>query len=421
MHRAGTLLAVLAILSAAALYTARALLFNLVYVVVFTLLVSFLWAWSNVRWVRVSRTLVSQRTQVGKQMEERFVVYNAGLLPKLWLEIRDESTLPGYQPSQVLDTIPPRHERGWVANALCHKRGRYRLGPARLTSGDPLGLFQFRRQLGEVHHLTVYPLTIPLSHLALPMGQLTGGDVLRQRTHYITPSVASVREYVPGDSFNRIHWPTSARKGHLFVKEFELDPATDVWIVLDLQADVQAADPAAEMMPEAEPAVLHLDQKRPVITPTTEEYGVTIAASLARHFLARHRSVGLVAYGQHRDIVQTDRGIRQLTRLLESLAVLRAEGQMPIHEVLAMEHTLFGPGTTVVAISPSPDERWLGALRALQDRGARPVAVMIHAPSFDVRLSGTVVSTASLLTSSIPTFRVEKGDDLAEVLASSRR
>ncbi len=417
MRRVWTLLVVLFAISALAMYTGRSLLYNLAYVVGLTLLLSFLWAWSNIHWVELRRTTVTQRTQVGQHAEERFVVRNSGFLPKLWLEVRDESELPGHNPSQVISGIPPRHERGWVVKTICRQRGRFRLGPVRISSGDPFGLFRFHRLLPETSHLVVFPATFELSRLALPLGRLTGGDALRRRTHYVTPSVAGIRDYVPGDSFNRIHWPSTARKASLIVKEFELDPAADVWIVLDLNEDVQAEAPSLMTVPRHEPAVLHLHESEPEIVPTTEEYGITIAASLAQHFLARHRSVGLVAYGQHREVVQADRGLRQLTRLLESLAVLRAEGTVPLHQVLVTEYAHFGRGTTVVVVSPSPDERWVQALRPLRDRGIRPVVVMVEPASFDARLAGASVPPASLLMGGVPCYLVRQGDSLAQALS----
>ena len=78
----------------------------------------------------------------------------------------------------------------------------------------------------------VYPPTYPLPGFSPPVGQVSGGDALRRRTHYVTTNVAGVRDYVPGDSFNRIHWPSTARTNRLIVKEFELDPLSDVWLML---------------------------------------------------------------------------------------------------------------------------------------------------------------------------------------------
>jgi uncharacterized protein (DUF58 family) len=421
MRRAMALLLVFLVLSSLAAYTARALLFNLAYVVGLTLTLSFIWALSNILWVRIDRDTVTRRTQVGEHVEERFVVRNTGLLPKLWLEVRDQSELPGHRAGQVLSGIPPRHERGWVTRTLCRKRGRYRLGPISLAAGDPFGLFRFRRRFPEIRHLVVLPATFELPRLQIPAGRLTGGDALHRRTHYVTPSAAGIRDYVPGDSYNRIHWPSTARRGRLIVKEFELDPAADVWIVLDLQSDVHAEAPEFGLAVNGEPAILHLGEPTLHIVPTTEEYTVTVAASLAQHFLGRNRSVGLVAYGQHREVVQADRGLRQLTRLLECLAVLRAEGSVALHEILATEYTQFGRGTTVMVVTPSPDERWVEALRPLRDRGVRPAAVVIDPASFDARYAGARVPPANLLAAGLPTFVVRQGDDLSEVLCYSRK
>ena len=52
-----------------------------------------------------------------------------------------------------------------------------------------------------------------------------------------------VREYVDGDPLNRIHWMSTARRDRLMVKEFELDPQSDVWIFLDAEREVQSTLP----------------------------------------------------------------------------------------------------------------------------------------------------------------------------------
>ena len=75
-----------------------------------------------------------------------------------------------------------------------------------------------------------------------------------------------------------------------------------------------------------------------VLPPSTEEYAVSIAASLGRYFLRHRRAVGLVSYGQPLkkgpDVLPPDRGGRQLGKILEALALLRAEGDLPISALL---------------------------------------------------------------------------------------
>jgi hypothetical protein len=127
----------------------------------------------------------------------------------------------------------------------------------------------------------------------------------------------------------------------------------------------------------------------------------------------------MMAYGQSREIVQPDRGERQISRLLETLAVLRAEGQVAIHDALNAEMNLFPRGTTLIAVTPTTNEAWLAAARQLTRRGLRVVAVMIDPESFGGRRS--VASLAGLLqASNIVTYVVRCGDNLEVALSSGR-
>ena len=139
------------------LLSGRALLFNVAYVLGGLLLLSLLWAWTSVSWVRIHRTTRARRAQVGKVFEESFAVQNYGFLPKLWLEVLDHSTLPGYQASQVVPGMLPRRVFKWQAKTVCLLRGQYQLGPISLTSGDPFGMFRFPRNIGATSRIIVYP------------------------------------------------------------------------------------------------------------------------------------------------------------------------------------------------------------------------------------------------------------------------
>ena len=45
-----------------------------------------------------------------------------------------------------------------------------------------------------------------------------------------------VREYIEGEPLRAVHWPTSARRGELMVRELEDAPRDSVAIVLDVDA-----------------------------------------------------------------------------------------------------------------------------------------------------------------------------------------
>src|SRR5260370_11248838 len=85
-------------------------------------------------------------------------------------------------------------------------------------------------------------MTLELPAFTLPLGPMPGGEALRRGAHYVTANAAGVRDYSPGDSFNRIHWRSTARRDRLIVKEFELDPLSDIWVFLDGDRGVQASE-----------------------------------------------------------------------------------------------------------------------------------------------------------------------------------
>ena len=399
-----------------ALNTGRDLAWNIFYLITATILLSALWAYTNVNWVRVGRFTRARRAQVGKLAEEQFEVRNLSRLPKLWLEVRDFSTLPGHHASHVVSSLGGQRRQRWMVRTVCQQRGRFMLGPLTLSSGDPLGLFRFSRTLPATSPIVVYPITVDIPAFSPPIGILTGGDAMRRRTHYVTTNVSGVRDYEPGDSYNRIHWRSVARTGRLVVKEFELDPTADLWLIVDMDRSVQVAAPWQPVEHDEGPAILWKDSPRDItLAPSTEEYAVSVAASLARHFIMRNRSVGLVAHSRHREVLQADRGERQLTKILETLAVIETLGNIPFSQVLTGEGQSLSRHTTLIVITASPDPTWVAALRDLQRRGVYSVAVVIDAASFGPSLpSSTVVS--ELMASGIVSYLVKRDDPLNEAL-----
>ncbi len=410
-------LLLLLVVAAEALVTGRAIFYNLAYSLFGLSLVSFLWGWYNVNWVQLERETLSPHSQVGKTAEERFLVRNRGFLPKLWLEVRDQSELPEHRASLAVASLGAGKQRGWTVRTTCLRRGRYRLGPLTLVSGDPFGLFTHRQHLSATSHIVIYPLAVDLPQFGSLTGEMVGGGAVYRRTHYVTTNVAGVREYYPGDSFNRIHWPSTARTGRLIVKEFELDPTADVWLFVDMEQAVQverSAEAAA-----ANDVRLRLRAPHPVeyLAPSTEEYVVAIAASLAKHFLERSRAVGLVAHTSRREMVQPERGERQLTKLLETLAVIRAQGHVGIAQLLAAEGASFGRNSVAVVITPSVDTGWVHVLRGLARRGVRGAGVLVDAASFGASEPVDGVLQA-LLDVGVPAYRVREGEPLAPALAT---
>lgn len=392
------------------LLTGRAAFFSLAYLFGIVLAVAMIWAWLAVRSLGVGRITRTRRSQVGRSFGETFVIRNKSWLPKLWLEVRDFSTLPGHRASNVVPPMRPRREFQWHIETPCRVRGEFALGPMTLVSGDPFGLFLLARHIPAMERVIVYPAVVPVDKFSLPIGALSGGETQAEVTQQVTTNAAGVREYVPGDSINRIHWKATARRGKLIVKEFELDPIVDIWMVVDFAARSLVEDPLMERVGRVGTVIPNAF----TLPPSTEEYSVVVAASLAQYFIGIERAIGFAAYTPNREVIHPDRNHRQLTRILETLAVARSFSERSLQDVLSLETIHFTRGTTLILITASLETAWIQEAQLLARRGIRPVCIYIDPGSFGGRPSEEI--RVMLQLARIPTLVIRNGDNLALAL-----
>lgn len=395
-HRTLTLVVVVLLASVfVALATGFWLLFRLAYVIGLALPICWGLAWWNTRHVEAVVERRTLRGQVGQEAVEVIEVRNRDVFPKVWVEVEDPSDLPGHRSKRVV-IIPPRRTRNWMVTTRLTRRGLYEWGPLRLATSDPFGIFKRSRELGGSAQILVYPPVVDLPHFQAPPANLPGEGRFRRRTHYVTPNASGIRQYAPGDAFNRIHWRSTARTGELMVKTFELDPASDIWILLDLERRVAAGEGEE----------------------STEEYGVRIAASIARHYLVNNRPVGMITFGKDLRVLEPERGGSQLTRILETLATAYAVGDAPLGNILTEEQRRFGRHTTLIVVTSATDDHWLTAIQALTQRGVRSAAVLIDPSTFGSERSALLMY-GQLAASDILTYVISRGDDLGLALSPS--
>src|SRR5215470_5354070 len=369
----------------------------LVYCLALLVVGSALWANWNVTGLELRRRHRVTRVQVGDTFVEQAILEAlpgpGQWWPRLWLELHDSSDMPGHHLDGVL-SLGPVGRKVWQLKSVCTRRGRFSLGPVWVTSGDPFGIFRTSRKLADGASIVVYPRAVPLPRFGRVPGELPGGALQGVRVQFSTPNVSSVRDYRPGDAFNRIHWPTTARTSRLMVREFELDPTADIWIVLDLNADAHTGSGME----------------------STEEYAVTAAASLARHLLDQSRAVGLVSQTA---TLPADRGPRQAERILEVLALVRASSHLNLSALLSAETSRFARSSTLIVVTPSTSEGWARFCQALGGRGVHTTAVLVEAATFG-EAESTLLLVSSLAAAHIPTYLVKCGDRLDHALSSPR-
>ena len=371
-------------------------MYRVSYVVLLLIILSWTWTIVGARTIAVERRSRTQRAQVGGVFEEWIAVDNTSWLPKPWVEVRSVSDMSALSVSQGM-FLGPRARRAWTMRTICEVRGKFTVGDIVCTTGDPFGLFQRARRFECETTVIVYPRTVNFVTADRLPGVLPGGARQSGRVQFATPMASGVRDYQTADAYSHIHWPSTARTGRLMVKEFELDPFSDVWIALDLQGQVHRGSG-----PES-----------------TEEYAVTIAASLVQHFLLQGRSVGLTGQGL---FLPPDRGGKQMPKALELLALARANDPHAFSDALAIESLRFNRHTTLCAITPSTVAHWADICGHMRRRGVHVMSVLIDGASFSTPgyvpdEDPTASMVAHLVAEGIGTHLVKRGDALEGLLA----
>jgi len=388
----------------AAFSTGLPFLFFLVYLTTALLIGSWLYARRGLHGVRADYRVLNPRTHVGEVLQAVYRVENHDWIGKPWVELWNESTLPSSLPGRVVG-MRREGRRQWLAKVTLTRRGSYRLGALRVRTGDPLGLFTSEMLIGHPTSVVVFPEIVDLPNWRLPPSPIDGTTRTRRRYEAATPLVSTVRPYVHGDAINRIHWLSSARHGELHVKEFDLEQAADLWIVLDLDRSVHAG----------------------VGTDASVETAVTIAASIALRTLADNRSVAMTASARRLQLHQPDRGPRVEQKLLHLLANVQADGTVPLAEVLNATLPQLRRGMTLCLITGSTDRTWVRALSVLRRKGVGALVILLDRSSFvsadpDEPARAELAAVRHALAEYDVEHRiVRRGDDVADAIGARAR
>lgn len=379
------LLPLVGILFILAIFGGVSILFVVFYAVAGAVLLSYLWTRAIAGGLGLTRQPSVGHLQVGSLLEERFTAENRSFLPVSYVEIDDHSNFPGYPGSRV-ESLGSRQTKSWRLEWLCRRRGRYHLGPLSVRAGDPFGFFTVHLDYPDTISFLVFPPVVELPGVELPRGAVAGSTSGGTKALQITNTAASVRDYQPGDSLKRVHWPTTARLNKLYVKEYDLERSSDLWIILDM-------DQTTLLGEEDE---------------STEEYAVRIAVALANRVLRENRAVGLLASAAEQVVIAPDKGGGQFNRLLSELAAVRSDGSATLADTLNLAGPMLGRGATVAIITASPRLDWVRSALSLAQHGLSPIVFLVDPFSFGGSVQGATVA-AEVLRTNIPCHLVKRG------------
>ena len=238
------------------------------------------------------------------------------------------------------------------------KRGRYKWSGLLAVGTDALGLVTMDREYKtNVAELTVLPVPIPVS-VELPMASgwgISEAESGQSRGAGLEPR--GVREYQHGDSLRHVHWRSSARAGHLLVKEFEAGSYASVAFMIQRTAGTEIGDGLE----------------------TSLELMCGHVAYLAEQFLRMGSRVDLPAL-QTGDNGYGDR----LQAIYEILATVSADSEESLGSEIKKAVRDLVPGSTIFALHAVADPSMPSAIVTAARSGIRVVPLVYDGRSFAV-------------------------------------
>jgi uncharacterized protein (DUF58 family) len=348
------------------------------------------WAALSLEEITVDRTASVDHAFKNDEIEITFMIENRKPLPVPWFEVNEyvprglliegenvlEQAYLGGADMKATTSLGA-YERVKVRRKITAlARGSYRLGKTRLRSGDLFGLYP---ATGTLEHtpwsIFVYPTIKTIPGFSLPAKRPIGDSMSRERLWDDPSRPAGVREYRPGDPIKRIDWKTTARRGEMFVRQF--DPSVSEHAVI-------FANSTTTIVPWE-------GYRSDVLEGTMDA-----AASIAKHALDLDYKVGLVTNGvsslaASHAVVPPGSGDSQLTMLLESLAMVHPIGPRSLEDHARSRSGAIPPAATIIYIGGIYNEQTMNYFAGLR-RSGHPV-IIVHTgreappdyPDFEVR------------------------------------
>jgi uncharacterized protein (DUF58 family) len=286
--------------------------------------------------------------------------------------------------------------------------GRRRLGPVRVTCRGPGGTWSatVRVQAGPID---VFPRPPAVRARLVPP------ELLRRIGEHTGRAVgegiefAAVRGYLPGDRLRDVNWAVTSRRGGLHVNQRTAQRAADLVVMVDAFSEV---GPPGD---------------------TTLDAAVRGAAGLATAYLRTGDRAGIVTLGGMLRWIGPAPGERQFYRIAEMVLGVRFHSDVT-PDLDRIPRTALPPGALVVLFSPLLDQRSLGALADLRERGFPLVVVDVlrqePPPMTRTRMSDLALRIwrldrdalrYSLESTGIPVVTWPAGEELDAVMAPVRR
>ncbi|SOC51994.1 DUF58 domain-containing protein [Ornithinimicrobium cerasi] len=264
----------------------------------------------------------------------------------------------GDRPRFVLPRMVHGEEKRLRYAVRSRHRGAFQLGPVVLRQRDPFGLTFLSLQLSSRSEVLVLPRLHALGGRRVRGTSRGSEGEMPQMVALHGEDDVSIRSYRDGDELRRVHWPATAHRGELMVRQEDRPARRRALLLLDSR---DSAHPGTG-------------------TRASYEWAVSAIASVARHLVSEGFVVHLLTDASLRDGT-ADHQI-DLDAVLSALARVQPEEDSRLDRLAAAAASFTAGGVLVVAAVVADDEDALRNLAAIRQPGSRAMAFVLDPVKF---------------------------------------
>lgn len=322
--------------------------------------------------IRVQRVVTPSRLHPDQQgaVEVHFGNVGSKSTPLYLAEEQFDYAL-GDRPRFLLPRLTPGESRRLRYTVRSRHRGAFAIGPITLRRRDPFGLTHVAMQLPAMVELLVLPHMWDLGDRRVAgQGRGTEGE-LPQMVSLHGEDDVSIRQYRDGDELRRVHWPATAHRGEIMVRQEDRPARRRAVLLLDSRA---GAYPGTGYQPAF-------------------EWAVSAIASLTRHLIKDGFVVHLLT---HRTVEDGSAGLPvNLEPALAALARAEADQSSSLEPLAAAAHSFTSGGVLLISVVVAHDKAELTNLAAVREPGSSAMALVIDPDAYRGNDHGAGRSEAS--------------------------
>jgi len=204
------------------------------------------------------------------------------------------------------------------------RRGRYPITGFRVATKFPAGFFKKWRRIDATGEILVYPKPQPLDDFYHTLPMLAGQ--IQSHARGRGDDLYSIRRYHPSDHIRNIDWKATAKSMQMMVREHTREDEWRLTIVFDTALPAGLSERIGGSL-ATRPADASVRRSPGDMDEFRERFekAVSMAASLANHFILERADVELITTVKGQD-VKSGSGHEHLYKILASLATLQPGG-----------------------------------------------------------------------------------------------